>query len=174
MKKLLCWVIGHRPGEVEVRGGVGGLALISKTCLRCGVDMLSSRDIAVAVDRLRLEGPPRRAPSVHPAEVFPALLADIHARNLVGQQVYRQELTTFNGRDALREAYEEAIDMTVYLKQALMEREAMAGIAPQPASEDLRVDQIEGDIETLSRQFNAIHVGVKGLAPASAKDGHEL
>jgi hypothetical protein len=36
-------------------------------------------------------------------------------------------ILTFNGRDALLEAYQESLDLTVYLKQALMERDANGG-----------------------------------------------
>lgn len=57
--------------------------------------------------------------------VFPALMADIEDRNEKGRLTYGRDLETFNGRDALRDAYEEALDLAVYLKQALMEREAM-------------------------------------------------
>lgn len=59
--------------------------------------------------------------------VFPALMEDIEARNEKGRLTYGRDLETFNGRDALRDAYEEALDLAVYLKQALMEREAGGG-----------------------------------------------
>ena len=34
---------------------------------------------------------------------------------------YGEPLTTGNGRDALRDAYEEALDLCLYLRQALEE-----------------------------------------------------
>jgi hypothetical protein len=33
-------------------------------------------------------------------------------------------LQAFNGRDALRDAYEEALDLACYLRQAIAERDA--------------------------------------------------
>lgn len=51
------------------------------------------------------------------------LIADIEARKAVGIERYGTALQPFNGRDALRDAYEEAIDLAVYLKQCLVERD---------------------------------------------------
>lgn len=47
---------------------------------------------------------------------------DLVAREQLGQQRYGTALFPHNGRNALRDAYEEAIDMTLYLKQCLVER----------------------------------------------------
>ena len=47
---------------------------------------------------------------------------DIQARKRVGIQRYGTVLQPHNGRDALRDAYEEALDLCQYLKQALLER----------------------------------------------------
>lgn len=51
------------------------------------------------------------------------VIADIEARKLVGIQRYGTVLQPNNGRDALRDAYEEALDLCQYLKQVLVERE---------------------------------------------------
>lgn len=50
------------------------------------------------------------------------VIADIEARRLVGIERYGQALHANNGRDALRDAYEEALDLVVYLKQVMVER----------------------------------------------------
>jgi len=47
-----------------------------------------------------------------------AVMADLEARKLLGIQ--RQP---HNGRDALRDAYEESLDLACYLRQAIMERD---------------------------------------------------
>jgi hypothetical protein len=41
----------------------------------------------------------------------------------VGEERYGTRLTTNNDRSALRDAWEEAVDLTFYLTQALMEEE---------------------------------------------------
>jgi len=54
--------------------------------------------------------------------VLPHVMADMAARIAKGADQYGDPLTTENGRDALQDAYEEALDLAMYLKQALMER----------------------------------------------------
>ena len=57
-------------------------------------------------------------------EVWPKeIYADMLDRARVGQKKYGTRLMTHNGRDALMDAYQEALDLVMYLKQALMERE---------------------------------------------------
>lgn len=51
------------------------------------------------------------------------VIADIEARRLVGIERYGTALQPWNGRDALRDAYEEALDLAMYLKQAMVERD---------------------------------------------------
>jgi hypothetical protein len=51
------------------------------------------------------------------------VIADINNRRKVGIERYGQALHPNNGRDALLDAYEEALDLTMYLKQALVERD---------------------------------------------------
>lgn len=49
--------------------------------------------------------------------------ADIEEREKLGTARYGTALHAHNGRDALLDAYEEALDLAVYLKQALIERD---------------------------------------------------
>lgn len=49
--------------------------------------------------------------------------ADIGKRKQVGIERYGTPLQAFNGRDALTDAYEEALDLCQYLRQALFERD---------------------------------------------------
>ncbi len=56
--------------------------------------------------------------------VWPLVLADMHERDKIGRQRYGTPLQPFNGRDALADAYQEALDLAVYLRQALYERDA--------------------------------------------------
>lgn len=50
---------------------------------------------------------------------------DIKDRLQVGISRYGTGLQPFNGRDALRDAYEEALDLTMYLKQVCIENERL-------------------------------------------------
>jgi len=64
---------------------------------------------------------PNAAPSVQGM-----VMADLETRLQVGIQRYGTALQPFNGRDALRDAYEEALDLACYLRQAIAERDAGA------------------------------------------------
>jgi hypothetical protein len=49
------------------------------------------------------------------------VIADIEKRKAIGLERYGTLLQAHNGRDALRDAYEEALDLCMYLRQALEE-----------------------------------------------------
>lgn len=73
---------------------------------------------------LRTEQPmptPNESPSVQSM-----VIADMQARIEVGIQRYGTPLQPHNGRDALRDAYEEALDLATYLRQAIAERDGEA------------------------------------------------
>jgi hypothetical protein len=64
------------------------------------------------------------APKVnkYPA-VWDLVIADMVDRDATGQSKYGTSLQPHNGRDALIDAYQEALDLAVYLRQALFERD---------------------------------------------------
>jgi hypothetical protein len=64
------------------------------------------------------------------------VIADIEARKAVGLERYGTLLQPFNGRDALMDAYAEALDLCQYLRQAIEERDAPKNTAPDGASAD--------------------------------------
>lgn len=68
------------------------------------------------------ERQPEPIPNNLPA-VWDLVLADMSKRDKVGRRRYRVPLQPHNGRDALQDAYEEALDLVVYLRQALYERD---------------------------------------------------
>ncbi len=69
------------------------------------------------------------------------LIDDIKLRVEFGKAKYGTELKTFNGRDALVDAYQEAIDMALYIRQEIMERDSAATVIvkhsnPSPGADD--------------------------------------
>jgi hypothetical protein len=56
--------------------------------------------------------------------VWDLVIADMTARDKFGRDKYHCILQPFNGRDALVDAYQEALDLVVYLRQAIYERDA--------------------------------------------------
>lgn len=60
--------------------------------------------------------------------VWDLVLADINERDLIGQQKYNTRLQPHNGRDVLKDAYQEALDLVVYLRQAIYERDTATAL----------------------------------------------
>lgn len=54
--------------------------------------------------------------------VWELVIEDMKERDHVGRARYGTPLQTNNGRDALVDAYQEALDLVVYLRQAIEER----------------------------------------------------
>lgn len=59
-------------------------------------------------------------------EVIELVKKDLDSRVEVGKQRYGETLKSFNGRDALLDAYQEALDLTMYLRQTLDERDTIS------------------------------------------------
>ena len=55
--------------------------------------------------------------------IWSLVIADAHKRDKFGLDKYGVRLRGKNGRDALTDAYQEALDLCVYLRQAIWERD---------------------------------------------------
>lgn len=66
---------------------------------------------------------PNDAPPIHEA-----VIADPRERAEVGRAQYGTYLQPHNGRDALRDLYEELLDAAQYARQAMVERDAMVNV----------------------------------------------
>jgi len=78
------------------------------------------RHIPVVPDFAALNEP---APQGDGVLILPLVMADIQARADMGQKKYGTKLKANNGRDVLMDAYQEAIDLVMYLRQAIAERD---------------------------------------------------
>ena len=57
--------------------------------------------------------------------IIEQLIDDIQGRDTVGRAKYGQPLMAFDGRRTLKDAYEEALDLAVYIRKEMVEREAL-------------------------------------------------
>lgn len=71
-----------------------------------------------------IKNQPAPTPNDRPA-VWPLVIADMQERDAIGRERYGTPLQPFNGRDALVDAYQEALDLCVYLRQAIAERDGL-------------------------------------------------
>ena len=62
-------------------------------------------------------------------DLLQAMKVDLLSRQRKGVQTYGGKLEMFNGRSALLDAYEEALDLAMYLRQALSEELLLKDIA---------------------------------------------
>ena len=65
---------------------------------------------------------PAPVPNDRPA-VWDLVIADMKARDAMGCARYGTRLQPFNGRDQLVDAMQEAMDLVVYLRAAIYERD---------------------------------------------------
>ena len=56
-------------------------------------------------------------------DISDLVVVDLEARKKVGISRYGRALQAHNGRDAMRDAYEEALDLCNYLRQMIYERD---------------------------------------------------
>lgn len=61
------------------------------------------------------------APTGDGTDVTNLVVDDITARSAAGEKKYGTRLKTFNGRNALVDAYQEALDLVMYLRQRIEE-----------------------------------------------------
>lgn len=102
---------GNRPTEIEVPVEP---SYASRTLYSHSGDTFTAAAAAA-----RRQPPPQ--PTDGPA-IQDLVIDDIAIRTEVGRQRYGTALQAHNGRDALRDAYEEAMDLTIYLRQLIAER----------------------------------------------------
>lgn len=75
-------------------------------------------------DKASMAAAPQPQPRGSGAEILPLVQADLTARAEMGREKYGTTLRVNNGRDALMDAYQEALDLAMYLRQAIAERDS--------------------------------------------------
>jgi hypothetical protein len=56
-------------------------------------------------------------------DILPAVITDLKRRDEIGTIKYGTTLQSNNGRDCLMDAYQEVLDLAMYLRQVIMERD---------------------------------------------------
>lgn len=90
---------------------------MSALCPNCGNESACRSD----PEPRRCEQP-APIPNAHPA-VWDLVMADMRARDALGRERYGVRLQPHNGRDALRDHYEELLDAAAYARSMLFERD---------------------------------------------------
>lgn len=122
-------------------------------------------------------------------DVWPLVISDMNDRNHLGKVKYGIPLRIHNGRDALVDAYQEVLDLSVYLRQEIEERQvlddALEATRKIPGFEKVRmvgigetIKNMAKKIEDLSSQTSAlsatlIHYRTQSAYTAGLDDGIE-
>ena len=67
---------------------------------------------------------PQPEPEAGKVDIWPLVIEDISDKVKSGKIKYGTVLQSHNGRDALLDAYQEAIDLVFYLRQLITERDS--------------------------------------------------
>jgi len=132
-----CWhcdATDHDTADCPGRYKGGSVHGSYKDHVRHCADMQNERDGAllcrdIALKQLESLARDVVAPQPPPVQndgtpVWDLVITDMRARKEFGGRKYGTYLQAFNGRDALMDAYQEALDLCVYLRQAIEERRA--------------------------------------------------
>lgn len=69
------------------------------------------------------EKQPRSIPNADTPAVWDLIFMDMSERDTMGLRKHGVRLQPFNGRDVLKDGYQEALDLVAYLRQAIYERD---------------------------------------------------
>lgn len=92
--------------------------------------------------------------------VWDLVIQDMQERNQVGIQRYGTPLQPFNGRDALVDAYQEALDLAVYLRQAIAERTALDDLEQEHRMMRARNERLEAELASNERKFVELEIEI--------------
>lgn len=88
-------------------------------------------------------------------DVWPLVVRDMQDRDHLGKKKYGIPLRIHNGRDALVDAYQEVLDMSVYLRQEIEEREflrdAVEAICKIPGLEKTNMSTLGKSIKDIAK-----------------------
>lgn len=121
-KKLVESVTQARSGEIALAAAHRSTSLATKQGEGAAVVEPPKQDMLPAEVRSDVTQP-APTPNTQPA-VWSIVINDMKARDQLGRQRYGTPLQPHNGRDMLRDAYEEALDLAVYLRSAIYERDS--------------------------------------------------
>lgn len=115
--KLLLYWVGRLMSSNDC-GDAMGYVQAERELKRMGITVVHQNPIPAEV---RDQPPPTHNQS---RPIWELVIEDMKQRDQVGRERYGTPLQAHNGRDALVDAYQEALDLTVCLRQAIEERKS--------------------------------------------------
>lgn len=92
--------------------------------------------------------------------IWDLVVDDMRDRDNLGRQRYNTPLKSWNGRDALVDAYQEVLDLAVYMRQEIEERKSIQQICEHialiPGSEDCTTQNVLETIAEIEERFHTL------------------
>lgn len=150
--------------------GCGGLAPCPHDSQRrwsaMSIRALKSREVPAESAPAATPQPP---PQGDGTPILPLVIADLQARAEMGKRKYGTELRADNGRDALMDAYQETLDLAMYLRQKLEEVGAQ-----RPDWRDKRIEELRRDLRDARAEIGESALALDEFAPHhTGKSLHE-
>ena len=123
---------------------------------------------------------PMPIPNTHPA-VWDLVIADMAERDQIGVQKYGTRLQPHNGRDFLVDAYQESLDLVVYLRGEIEQRKhggfveqynSLAKAVNQNAVSKGWWDEARNDGEMICLMHSELSEALEGLRHGDPPDDH--
>ncbi len=95
------------------------ICILAWSCIKARKEIISNRDMENKSPNTK------QPPSIknNLPYVWDLVLKDIDEKDKMGKKKHGTRLQPHNGRDSLHDAYQEALDMVVYIRQAIYERD---------------------------------------------------
>jgi hypothetical protein len=107
-------------------------------------------------------------PKSEKPDVWPLVIKDMEERDRLGKAKYGIPLRSFNGRDPLIDAYQEVLDMSVYLRQEIEERlyvdEIIRSLRRIPGLEDVNTGNLLENVDFLVQRICSVEERSVSLA----------
>jgi len=117
---------------------------------------------------------PQQDPKPGKTPVTGLVISDLRIRQLLGVEKYGTELKTQNGRDALIDAYQEALDLVMYLRQTIEEKREAEGRADTklvefwPTTTSVDVDEVLKERSPADHILDAVDVKIEPIVSLSS------
>ena len=170
-------------GNTEVYRAAYGASLERRTGTDAGVTMglpVATSERAGNCAEASVNIPePMPTPNHHPA-VWDLVIADMQERDRIGDQKYGTRLQPHNGRDFLVDAYQESLDLVVYLRGEIHQRNggfvghynALAKAVNQNAVSKGWWDDERNDGEMICLMHSELSEALEGLRHGDPPDDH--
>jgi len=117
-----CWCLHYIDGNKRLEGWSGDIVTREQYESAGGSMAVDSDEASPSLSAAEAATAKQSAPKGSGNPILGMVLADLTNRALEGKEKYGEPLKAHNGRNPLWDAYQEALDLAMYLRQAIEEQ----------------------------------------------------